>query len=187
MWCWGLATPPRSRLEPPAQPGSAPEQPAPLPDRLGGSSLCWGPGGPVGPISGVWVTKWLLHLQLPWGPGGLAVGEQSRMPVPFEGGGGEMTRLETQVKGQVSGKRALEDGDTWAGSGGGADAPPLGSFPGPGAVPWRRWAGPPLPGSSSGPRADVTTGPDYRRACPAQRLCNAVLGFFVSWFFFFPP
>ena len=59
-----------------------------------------------------------------------------------ERGAVEMTRLETQVKGQVSGKRALEDGDTWAGSGGGADAPPLGSFPGPGAVPWRRWAGP---------------------------------------------
>lgn len=60
--------------------------------------------------------------------------------------------------------------------------PPFGSFPGPGVVPWHHQAGPQLPGSGS--RADMTTGPDYRRACPAQRLCNAVLGFFVSFFFF---
>ena len=58
---------------------------------------------------------------------------------------------------------------------------PLRPFPGPGVIPWHHQARPPLPGS--GPRADVTTGPDYRRACPAQRLCNAVLGFFVSFFF----
>lgn len=45
-----------------------------------------------------------------------------------------MTRMETQVKGQVSGKRALEDGDTWAGSGGGGDAPAPRVLP----RPWRR-------------------------------------------------
>ena len=41
-----------------------------------------------------------------------------------------MMRMETQVKGQVSGKCALEDGDTWAGSGGGGDSPA------PRALPW---------------------------------------------------
>lgn len=45
-----------------------------------------------------------------------------------------MMRMETQVKGQVSGKCALEDGDTWVGSGGRGDAPTLRVLP----WPWSR-------------------------------------------------
>lgn len=100
--------------------------------------------------------------------------------------------METQVKGQVSGKRALEDGDTWAEvEAGRCPAPRV--LPRPWRkIPWRLWAGPPLPGSSSGPRADVTTGPDYRRACPSaaaprEMQCWGFLLVFFSLKFLISP
>lgn len=85
-----------------------------------------------------------------------------------------MMRMETRVKGQVSGNHALEDGHTRAGSGGGGDAPAPQVLPRPGVGP-----GPCSPAPAPG---QTCLRPDCGSAGTAQRLCNAVLGFLLVFF-----